>query len=148
MKGYWDDPERTSDAVQNGWMHTGDLATIDDEGYCRIIGRSKDMLIRGGENVYPAEIEEFLITHPNISQAQVFGLPDPKYGEEVAVWIILQSGAKMTEDELRDWCKGKIAHYKVPRYVCFVEEMPMTVTGKPQKFIMREQMIKSLELVN
>jgi fatty-acyl-CoA synthase len=129
-------------------MHTGDLATIDDEGYCRIIGRSKDMLIRGGENVYPAEIEEFLITHPNISQAQVFGLPDPKYGEEVAVWIILQSGAKMTEDELRDWCKGKIAHYKVPRYVCFVEEMPMTVTGKPQKFIMREQMIKSLELVN
>lgn len=148
MKGYWDDPERTSDAVQNGWMHTGDLATIDDEGYCRIIGRSKDMLIRGGENVYPAEIEEFLITHPNISQAQVFGLPDPKYGEEVAVWIILQSGAKMTEDELRDWCKGKIAHYKVPRYVCFVKEMPMTVTGKPQKFIMREQMIKSLELVN
>jgi fatty-acyl-CoA synthase len=148
MKGYWDDPERTSDAVQNGWMHTGDLATIDDEGYCRIIGRSKDMLIRGGENVYPAEIEEFLITHPNISQAQVFGLPDPKYGEEVAVWIILQSGAKMTEDELRDWCRGKIAHYKVPRYVCFVEEMPMTVTGKPQKFIMREQMIKSLELVN
>ncbi|MGB0718246.1 MAG: AMP-binding enzyme, partial [Alphaproteobacteria bacterium] len=115
---------------------------------CRIIGRSKDMLIRGGENVYPAEIEEFLITHPNISQAQVFGLPDPKYGEEVAVWIILQSGAKMTEDELRDWCRGKIAHYKVPRYVCFVEEMPMTVTGKPQKFIMREQMIKSLELVN
>lgn len=148
MKGYWDDPERTSDAVQNGWMHTGDLATIDDEGYCRIIGRSKDMLIRGGENVYPAEIEEFLITHPNISQAQVFGLPDPKYGEEVAVWIILQSGAKMTEDELRDWCRGRIAHYKVPRYVCFVEEMPMTVTGKPQKFIMREQMIKSLELVN
>ena len=148
MKGYWDDPERTSDAVQNGWMHTGDLATIDDEGYCRIMGRSKDMLIRGGENVYPAEIEEFLITHPNISQAQVFGLPDPKYGEEVAVWIILQSGAKMTEDELRDWCRGKIAHYKVPRYVCFVEEMPMTVTGKPQKFIMREQMIKSLELVN
>jgi fatty-acyl-CoA synthase len=148
MKGYWDDPERTSDAVQNGWMHTGDLATIDDEGYCRIIGRSKDMLIRGGENVYPAEIEEFLITHPNISQAQVFGLPDPKYGEEVAVWIILQSGAKMTEDELRDWCRGNIAHYKVPRYVCFVEEMPMTVTGKPQKFIMREQMIKSLELVN
>jgi len=148
MKGYWDDPERTSDAVQNGWMHTGDLATIDDEGYCRIIGRSKDMLIRGGENVYPAEIEEFLITHPNISQEQVFGLPDPKYGEEVAVWIILQSGAKMTEDELRDWCRGRIAHYKVPRYVCFVEEMPMTVTGKPQKFIMREQMIKSLELVN
>ena len=148
MKGYWDDPERTSDAVQNGWMHTGDLATIDDEGYCRILGRSKDMLIRGGENVYPAEIEEFLITHPNISQAQVFGLPDPKYGEEVAVWIILQSGAKMTEDELRDWCRGRIAHYKVPRYVCFVEEMPMTVTGKPQKFIMREQMIKSLELVN
>ena len=148
MKGYWDDPERTSDAVQNGWMHTGDLATIDDEGYCRIIGRSKDMLIRGGENVYPAEIEEFLITHPNISQAQVFGLPDPKYGEEVAVWIILQSGAKMTQDELRDWCRGRIAHYKVPRYVCFVEEMPMTVTGKPQKFIMREQMIKSLELVN
>ncbi len=148
MKGYWDDPERTAESVQCGWMHTGDLATIDSDGYCRIIGRSKDMLIRGGENVYPAEIEEFLTTHPEISQAQVFGVPDQKFGEEVATWIILRAGATMTEDELRDWCRGKIAHYKVPRYVRFEAEMPMTVTGKPQKFKMRDRMIEDLGLLN
>jgi fatty-acyl-CoA synthase len=144
MKGYWNDPERTAESIQRGWMHTGDLATIDAEGYCRITGRSKDMLIRGGENVYPAEVEEFLTTHPDISQAQVFGLPDAKYGEEVATWIILRPGASMTEDALRDWCRGKIAHYKVPRYIRFVAEMPMTVTGKPQKFMMRDKMMADL----
>jgi len=148
MKGYWNDPERTAEAIRRGWMHTGDLATIDTEGYCRITGRSKDMLIRGGENVYPAEIEEFLTTHPDISQAQVFGLPDPKYGEEVAVWVILRPGVRMSEDVLRDWCRGKIAHYKVPRYIRFVGEMPMTVTGKPQKFVMREKMIVDLGLTD
>ena len=146
MKGYWNDPERTAESIQRGWMHTGDLATIDAEGYCRITGRSKDMLIRGGENVYPAEVEEFLTTHPDISQAQVFGLPDAKYGEEVATWIILRPGASMTEDALRDWCRGKIAHYKVPRYIRFVTDMPMTVTGKPQKFIMRDKMMADLGL--
>ena len=148
MKGYWNDAERTAEAIRRGWMHTGDLATIDTEGYCRITGRSKDMLIRGGENVYPAEIEEFLTTHPDISQAQVFGLPDPKYGEEVAVWVILRPGVRMSEDVLRDWCRGKIAHYKVPRYIRFVGEMPMTVTGKPQKFVMREKMIVELGLTD
>ncbi|MEH6750185.1 MAG: AMP-binding protein [Paracoccaceae bacterium] len=146
MKGYWNDPERTAESIQRGWMHTGDLATIDAEGYCRITGRSKDMLIRGGENVYPAEVEEFLTTHPDISQAQVFGLPDAKYGEEVATWIILRPGASMTEDALRDWCRSKIAHYKVPRYIRFVTDMPMTVTGKPQKFIMRDKMMADLGL--
>ena len=146
MKGYWNDPVRTAESIQRGWMHTGDLATIDAEGYCRITGRSKDMLIRGGENVYPAEVETFLTTHPDISQAQVFGLPDPKYGEEVATWLILRPGASMTEDALRDWCRGKIAHYKVPRYIRFVAEMPMTVTGKPQKFIMRDKMMAELGL--
>ena len=146
MKGYWNDPERTAESIQRGWMHTGDLATIDAEGYCRITGRSKDMLIRGGENVYPAEVEEFLSTHPDISQAQVFGIPDAKYGEEVAVWVIVRPGATLTEDALRDWCKGKVAHYKVPRYIRFVTEMPMTVTGKPQKFIMRDKMMADLGL--
>lgn len=146
MKGYWNDPERTAEAIQGGWMQTGDLATIDAEGYCRITGRSKDMLIRGGENVYPAEIEAFLATHPDISQAQVFGLPDPKFGEEIAVWVILRPGAAMSEEALREWCRGKIAHYKVPRYVRFVAEMPMTVTGKPQKFVMRDKMMADLGL--
>lgn len=148
MKGYWDDPVRSAEAIQNGWMHTGDLATIDAEGYCRITGRSKDMLIRGGENVYPAEIESFLITHSDIAQAQVFGLPDPKYGEEVAVWIILRPDAQLTEDALRDWCRGKIAHYKIPRYIRFVTEFPLTATGKPQKFVMRDTMIADLGLID
>lgn len=144
MKGYWNDPDRTAETVRRGWMHTGDLATIDTDGYCRITGRSKDMLIRGGENVYPAEIEEFLATHPDIAQAQVFGLPDPKYGEEVAVWVILRPGATMTSEALRDWCRSQIAHYKVPRHVRFVADIPMTVTGKPQKFVMRDKMMAEL----
>ena len=147
MRGYCNDPERTAEPIQRGWMHTGDLATIDAEGYCRITGRSKDMLIRGGENVYPAEVEEFLSTHPDISQAQVFGIPDAKYGEEVAAWLILRHGATLTEDTLRDWCRGKVAHYKVPRYIRFVTDMPMAGTGKPQQFIMRDKMMADLGLI-
>ncbi len=144
MKGYWNDPERTAEAITDGWMKTGDQAVIDAEGYCRIVGRIKDVVIRGGENVYPAEVESFLLTHPDIADAQVFGVPDPKYGEEVAAWIVLQPGASLTETALRDWCKPQIAHYKVPRYVRFVRKMPMTVTGKAQKFVMREAMISYL----
>ena len=144
MKGYWGDPERTAEAIRGGWMHTGDLATIDAQGYARIVGRIKDMLIRGGENVYPAEVEEFLGTHPAIAQAQVFGIPDPKMGEEVAAWVILRPGAQLGAEELRDWCRGKIAHFKIPRHVRFVAEMPLTATGKPQKFRMQEAMMAEL----
>jgi fatty-acyl-CoA synthase len=144
MKGYWGDPERTAEAIADGWMHTGDMATIDAQGYCRIVGRIKDMLIRGGENVYPAEVESFLLTHPGIAAAQVFGVPDAKYGEEVSAWIVLRPGAQLTEEEVRAFCRGQIAHYKVPRFVRFVTEMPMTVTGKPQKFRMREAMLAEL----
>jgi len=146
MKGYWNDPERTADAITDGWMKTGDQAVIDAEGYCRIVGRIKDMVIRGGENVYPAEVESFLLTHPDIADAQVFGVPDPKYGEEVAAWIVLRPGAALTEAGLRDWCKPQIAHYKVPRHIRFVGEIPMTVTGKAQKFVMREAMIRDLSV--
>jgi fatty-acyl-CoA synthase len=146
MQGYWNDPDRTAESIKGGWMHTGDLATIDAQGYCRIVGRSKDMLIRGGENIYPAEVEEFLSAHPAIQQVQVFGLPDPKYGEEVAAWVILRPGAALTADALRDWCKGRIAHYKVPRHIRFVLEMPLTATGKPQKFVMRDAMIAEMGL--
>ena len=144
MKGYWGDPERTAESIRDGWMHTGDLATIDAQGYARIVGRIKDMLIRGGENVYPAEVEEFLSTHPDVAQAQVFGLPDPKMGEEVAAWIILRPGATLTPEGLREWCRGKIAHYKIPRHVRFVDAMPLTATGKPQKFRMQEAMMAEL----
>ena len=146
MRGYWDDEARTREAIVDGWMRTGDLATIDGEGYCNIVGRLKDMLIRGGENIYPREIEEFLFRHPKIQSVQVFGVPDAKYGEEVCVWIVLRAGEQMTEDEVRDYCRGQIAHYKVPRYVRFVDQMPMTVTGKVQKFVMRERMIDELRL--
>ncbi|WP_416898407.1 MAG: AMP-binding protein [Minwuia sp.] len=147
MKGYWDDPERTAEAIDaDGWMHTGDLATIDAEGYGNITGRVKDMLIRGGENVYPREIEEYLYRHPAIQDVQVFGVPDRKYGEEIATWIVLKPGENLTEDDVKGFCKGQIAHYKVPRYVKFVTELPMTVTGKPQKFIMREQFAQELGL--
>lgn len=146
MQGYWGDPERTADAVKDGWMHTGDLATIDAEGYCNIVGRVKDMLIRGGENVYPREIEEFLFTHPKVAQAQVFGVPDTRYGEEVCAWIVLKPGETATADEIRAYCQGRIAHYKVPRYVRFVDELPMTVTGKAQKFVMRARMVDELGL--
>ena len=145
MRGYWDDNERTSETIDaSGWMHTGDLATIDEEGYCAIVGRVKDMLIRGGENIYPREVEEFLFTHPNIGEVQVFGVPDKKFGEEVCAWIVLKSGTSADEEDIREFCKGKIAHFKVPRHVRFKTELPMTVTGKPQKFIMRDAMIEEL----
>ena len=147
MHGYWDDPGRTAEAVDSeGWMHTGDLATIDDEGYCNIVGRIKDMVIRGGENVYPREIEEFLYRHPAIADVQVVGLPDSKYGEELCAWIILRDGAHVTEDEVREFCRGQIAHYKIPRYVKFVSAFPMTVTGKIQKYLIRNQMKGELGL--
>ncbi|MGN6526272.1 MAG: AMP-binding protein [Burkholderiaceae bacterium] len=144
MLGYWGDEARTREAVVDGWMHTGDLATIDEEGYCNIVGRVKDMLIRGGENVYPREIEEFLFRHPKVQSVQVFGVPDAKYGEEVCAWIVLKPGESATEDEIRDFCRDQIAHYKIPRYVRFVDELPMTVTGKAQKFVMRERMMAEL----
>jgi fatty-acyl-CoA synthase len=147
MIGYWNDPEKTAEAVdEEGWMHTGDLATIDDEGYCNIVGRIKDMVIRGGENVYPREIEEYLFRHPKIEDVQVIGVPDPKYGEEICAWIKLRTGEAATDQEIIDFCKGQIAHYKVPRYIRFVESFPMTVTGKIQKFEMRKAMMAELRL--
>ncbi|MGY2489270.1 AMP-binding protein [Cupriavidus sp. CP313] len=146
MLGYWDDEARTAEAIRDGWMHTGDLATIDAEGYCNIVGRVKDMLIRGGENIYPREIEEFLFRHPKVQAVQAFGVPDQKYGEEVCAWIVLKPGASATEDEIRDFCRDQIAHYKIPRYIRFVDEMPMTITGKVQKFVMRERMTQELKL--
>jgi fatty-acyl-CoA synthase len=121
MKGYWGDDERTADAIKDGWMYTGDLATLDAEGYCNIVGRVKDMLIRGGENIYPREIEEFLFRHPKVGEVQVFGVPDQKYGEEICAWIVVKSGQFMTEDDVKNFCKGQIAHYKIPRYVKFVQ---------------------------
>ena len=145
MQGYWGDGERTREAIQDGWMHTGDLATIDAEGYCNIVGRAKDMLIRGGENVYPREIEEFLFRHPQVQSVQVFGVPDAKYGEEICAWIVVKPGQTCTEDEVRDFCRDQIAHYKVPRYIRFVQDMPMTITGKVQKFVMREQMLAQMQ---
>jgi fatty-acyl-CoA synthase len=147
MQGYWADPERTADAIRDGWMHTGDLATLDEQGYCNIVGRVKDMVIRGGENVYPREVEEFLFRHPKVAAVQVFGVPDPKYGEELCAWIITKPGLSCTEGEIRDFCREQIAHYKQPRYIRFVQELPVTVTGKPQKFVMREAMIRELGLV-
>jgi len=147
MQGYWGDPERTAEAIDAaGWMHTGDLATIDEEGYCNIVGRVKDMVIRGGENVYPREIEEYLYRHPKIQDVQVFGVPDQKYGEELCAWVCLAEGETVSEDEIKEFCKGQIAHYKIPRYIKFVTEYPMTVTGKIQKFVMRDQMIDELQL--
>ncbi|SCK40935.1 fatty-acyl-CoA synthase [Variovorax sp. HW608] len=141
MHGYWEDPEKTREAIDaDGWMHTGDLATMDDEGYVNIVGRIKDLVIRGGENIYPREIEEFLYRHPKVQDVQVVGLPDKKYGEELCAWIIAKPGQSVTADEIRDFCKGQIAHYKVPRYIEFVTEFPMTVTGKIQKFKIREAM--------
>jgi fatty-acyl-CoA synthase len=146
MLGYWGEEARTAESIRDGWMLTGDLATIDADGYCNIVGRVKDMLIRGGENVYPREIEEFLFRHPAVQQVQVFGVPDDRYGEEVCCWIVPKPGARVTEQDIRDFCKGQIAHYKIPRYVRFVTEIPMTVTGKAQKFVMRDRMIAELAL--
>ena len=147
MLGYWNDEEKSAEVIDGaGWMHTGDLATIDDEGYCNIVGRIKDMVIRGGENVYPREIEEFLYRHPDIEDVQVFGVPDAKYGEEIGAWVKLREGASATEEDIKAFCKGQIAHYKVPRYVKFVGAFPMTVTGKIQKYKMREAMAAELGL--
>ena len=141
MRGYYGDPEATRKAIDpQGWLHSGDLGTMDAEGYVRITGRLKDMIIRGGENIYPAEIEEFLFGHPKIAQVAVFGVPDERLGEEVAAWIQLRAGQRATEDEIRAWCKGRIAHYKIPKHIRLVEDFPMTVTGKLQKFRMRELM--------
>jgi fatty-acyl-CoA synthase len=147
MLGYWDDPERTAEAIdRTHWMHTGDLATLDEDGYARIVGRLKDMVIRGGENVYPREVEEFLFRHPKIQDVQVFGVPDAKYGEELCAWIVLHEGETATAEEIQAFCRGQIAHFKIPRLVRFVDAFPMTVTGKAQKFVMRERMIEELGL--
>src|SRR5690242_5836407 len=147
MQGYWNDPEKTAEAIDRAhWMHTGDLATLDEEGYCNIVGRLKDMVIRGGENVYPREIEEFLYRHPKIADVQVIGVPDAKYGEELCAWVRLKPGERAAPEEIQAFCRGQIAHYKIPRYVRFVEAFPMTVTGKVQKFLMREEMIRELGL--
>jgi fatty-acyl-CoA synthase len=147
MIGYWDEPEKTAEVLRRGWMHTGDLATMDDEGYLNIVGRIKDMVIRGGENVYPREVEEFLYTHPDVVDAQVIGVPDEKYGEELMAWVRLRDGAQpLTADALRAFCDGKLAHYKIPRYVHVVDEFPMTVTGKVRKVEMRAQAIELLGL--
>jgi fatty-acyl-CoA synthase len=144
MHGFWGDAERTAEAIDpRGWIHSGDLAVMDSDGYVRITGRAKDMIIRGGENIYPREIEEFLHRHPQIQEAQVFGVPDDRYGEEVCAWIRLRS-PDLTEEGLRDYCRGQIAHFKTPRYVRFVTEFPTTVTGKIQKFAMREIMTAEL----
>ena len=147
MLGYWDEPQKTAEAIDAGrWMHTGDLAVMDTAGYLNIVGRIKDMVIRGGENVYPREVEEFLYTHPSIEDVQVVGVPDEKYGEELCAWVKLRPGAGLTEEDVRGFCAGKIAHYKVPRYVRFTEDFPMTVTGKVQKFKMRETSVVELGL--
>jgi fatty-acyl-CoA synthase len=147
MLGYWGDEARTKEAIDaGGWMHTGDLAVIDDEGYCNIVGRIKDMVIRGGENIYPREIEEFLYAHPKVLDVQVVGIPDEKFGEELCAWLILREGERLSEDEVREYCKGQIAHYKIPRYIRFVDSFPMTVTGKIQKFLIRQKMKEALGL--
>lgn len=145
MKGYWEDEEKTDESIINGWMHSGDLAIIDDEGFCNIVGRVKDMIIRGGENVYPREIEEYLIRHPKVNDVQVFGIPDEKLGESVCAWIITKPGMNLNESELKDYCDDNVAYFKIPSHFRFVEEFPMTVTGKPQKFLMREKMVEMLE---
>jgi fatty-acyl-CoA synthase len=147
MQGYWDDPQLTAESIDvAGWMHTGDLATMDEEGFCNIVGRVKDMVIRGGENIYPREIEEYLYRFEKISDVQVFGVPDKKFVEELSAWIILKPGETATEDDIREFCDGQIAHYKIPRYIRFVDGFPMTITGKVQKFAMRDTMIEELEL--
>lgn len=147
MLGYWDDLDKTREAIDAaGWMHTGDLATIDAEGFCNIVGRIKDMVIRGGENLYPREIEEFLYSHPQVQDVQVIGVPDDKYGEELCAWVILRPGERLTVDQLRAFCDGQIARHKIPRYIRFVDAFPMTITGKVQKFMMREQMKRELNV--
>ena len=134
------------EVVVDGWMRTGDLATMDSRGCCNIVGRLKDMVIRGGENIYPREIEEFLYRMPGVAEVQVFGVPDTRYGEELACWIVQRPGGQLTEEAVRDFCRSQIAHYKMPRYIRFVDALPMTVTGKPQKFLMRDAMVQELGL--
>ena len=147
MRGYWNDPERTRDAVDDdAWMHTGDLAEMDGDGYINIVGRIKDMVIRGGENIYPREIEEFLYSHPDVSDVQVVGVPDERYGEELMAWIIPRQGASLDREQISAFCRGRIAHYKIPRYVKLVDAFPMTVTGKVQKFKLRDLAIEELGL--
>ena len=147
MLGYWNDPDKTAEAIdEDGWMHSGDLATMDNDGYINIVGRIKDLIIRGGENVYPREIEEFLFTHPAVADAQVIGVPDDRYGEEIMAWVQLAADATTSEDELKAFCRDKIAHFKIPRYVKFVSQFPMTVTGKVRKIEMREHSIAELGL--
>ena len=147
MQGYWDDPVKTAETIDpSGWLHSGDLATMDDCGYVKIVGRIKDMIIRGGENIYPREVEEFLYQHPAISEVQVFGIPDTKMGEEGCAWIQLNAGHTLTEQDVKNYCADQITHFKVPRHIRFVTEYPMTVTGKIQKFVMSEQMLASLQL--
>jgi len=149
MKGYWNDHEQTSMAIDSdGWMHSGDLAVIDEQGFCNIVGRVKDMIIRGGENIYPKEIEDYLHRHPKIQDVQVFGVPDDHLGEEVCAWVVLKNPKGFSEKDVMDFCKGQIAHYKIPRYVRIRDSLPMTVTGKAQKYKMREAMIKELKLEN
>jgi fatty-acyl-CoA synthase len=147
MRGYWNEPERTAEAIDSArWMHSGDLATMDEQGYVRVVGRIKDMILRGGENVYPREIEEFLYRHPQIADVQVIGVPDAHYGEQVMAWIVPREHAALTEEAVREFCRDQIAHFKVPRYVKFVDAFPMTVTGKVQKYKMREAAIEELGL--
>jgi fatty-acyl-CoA synthase len=147
MLGYWEEPERTAEAIDSArWMHTGDQAVMTDDGYAKIVGRIKDMIIRGGENVYPREIEEFLYTHPDIADVQVVGVPDERFGEEICAWVIPREGATINLDDVREFCKGKIAHYKIPRYVREATAFPMTVTGKIRKIELREQAIEQLDL--
>ena len=146
MKGYWGEEAKTAEAIRDGWMHTGDLAVVDEEGFCSITGRLTDMIIRGGENVYPREIEEFLFRHPKVSVVQVFGIPDSSYGEVVCAWVVPRPGVDPTEEELRSFCRDGIAHFKIPRHIRFVDELPMTISGKPQKFVMRERMVEMLRL--
>lgn len=147
MLGYWEDEARTAEAIDwAGWMHTGDLAILDDEGYCNIVGRIKDMVIRGGENIYPREIEEFLHRHPSIRDVQVIGVPDRKYGEELCAVVILHEGKSIDAAEVARFCKGQIAHYKIPRYVKVLEQFPATVTGKVRKFELREMLTKEMGL--
>ncbi len=147
MIGYWDDEEKTAEAIdEDGWMHTGDLATIDEEGYGNVVGRRKDMVVRGGENIYPREVEEYLFRHTRIKDVTVVGIPDAKFGEELCAWIILKPGETLSEEEIRAFCHGQIAHYKVPRYVRFVDAFPLTVTGKIQKYLIRKQMAEELGL--
>ena len=144
MKGYWEDDEANSRTIKNGWLKSGDLATIDSKGFCRIVGRKKDMVIRGGENIYPAELEDFLTGKTGILEAHVFGIPDPKFGERLVTWVIREKGSLITAEEIQELCRKELAYYKVPSEVLFVDEVPLTVTGKPQKFLMREMMSKKL----